>query len=74
MKTQHITEFDIEKLEEGFLITCNNIKRTGIKDEEHLVSEMQNCFQKEIDLKNLMYLNKIPNVKVTIKIEYKDLK
>jgi len=74
MKTQHITEFDIEKLEEGFLITCNNAKRTGIKDEEHLVSEMQNCFKKESDLKNLMYFNKIPNVKVTIKIEYDDFK
>jgi hypothetical protein len=64
------TSFNIDKLEQGYLITKNETERIGINNENDLENRISSLLSKEADVKNLLYFNKQRNVKITISVEY----
>ena len=66
------TVLNIDKLEQGYLITKNETERIGINNENDLESRISNLLSKEADVKNLLYFNKQKNVKITISVEYSE--
>lgn len=66
------TLFNIDRLEQGYLITKNNTERIGINNEDDLKNRISNLLSKEADVKNLLYFNKQKNVKITISVEYSE--
>jgi hypothetical protein len=66
------TSFNIDKLEQGYLITKNETERIGINNESDLENKISNLLSKEADVKNLLYFNKLKNVKIIISVEYSD--
>ena len=64
------TIFNIDKLEEGYLITKNETERIGINNENDLESKISRLLVKEADVKNLLYFNKQKNVKIIISVKY----
>ena len=66
------TSFNIEKLEQGYLITKNNTERIGINNENDLENRISNLLSKKADVKNLLYFKKQKNVKITISVEYSE--
>ena len=66
------TLFNIDRLEQGYLITKNNTERIGINNENDLENRISHLLSKEADVKNLLYFNKQKNVKITISVEYSE--
>ena len=66
------TSFNIDKLEQGYLITKNETERIGINNQNDLESRMSNLLSKEADVMNLLYFNKMKNVKIKISVEYSE--
>jgi hypothetical protein len=66
------TSFNIDKLEQGYLITKNETERIGINNENDLESRISYLLSKEADVKNLLYFNEHKNVKIIISVEYSE--
>lgn len=66
------TSFNIDRLEQGYLITKNENERIGINNENDLESRISNLLSKEADVKNLLYFNNQKNVKIIISVEYSE--
>ena len=64
------TSFNIDRLEQGYLITKNDTERIGINNENDLESRISNFLSREADVKNLLYFNNLKNVKIIISVEY----
>ena len=66
------TSFNIDKLEQGYLITKNETERIGINNENDLENKISNLLSKEADVKNLLHFNKQKNIKIIISVEYSE--
>ncbi len=72
MSNKTETVLNIDKLEQGYLITKNETERIGINNENDLESRISNLLAKEADVRNLLYFNKQKKVKITISVEYSE--
>ena len=66
------TSFNIDRLEQGYLITKNENERIGINNENDLESRISNLLSKEADVKDLLYFKNQKNVKIIISVEYSE--
>lgn len=66
------TLFNIDRLEQGYLITKNNTKRIGINNVNDLENRISHLLSKEADVKKLLYFKNQKNVKITISVEYSE--
>ncbi len=70
MSNKIVTSFNIDKLEQGYLITKNETERIGINNVSDLENKISNLLSKEADVKNLLDFNKQKKVKILISVEY----
>ncbi|WP_163401484.1 hypothetical protein [Flavobacterium fluviatile] len=70
MSNKRETKFEIDLLDQGFLITKNGTERIGINNENDLESRVSKLLSVEADVKNLLYFNKQKKVIITISVDY----
>ena len=72
MSNKTETVLNIDKLEQGYLITKNNTERIGINNENDLENKISRLLSNEADVKNRLYYNNVKKMKISICIDYSE--
>lgn len=64
------TIFEIERLEQGYLILKDKEERIGINNENDLENKISKLLSNEVDVKNKLYFNNVKKMKISICIDY----
>lgn len=65
-----VIDYSIERIEEGYIITENDLHRIAAQDSDSLVKKVDNSVSKVLDLKGNLYLSKYKNAKIKIIVEF----
>jgi hypothetical protein len=62
--------FEIEKLEQGYLIINNQKERIGINNQDDLEKRISNILEKEVKIKDRLYFNEGKKMKISLLIDF----
>lgn len=67
--SKSVYNYEIEKLDSGYLVTKNEKVRVGISNADNLENEMKNVLSYNANLKEYLCFMKNTKVKITISVE-----